>query len=108
MTQFNVELLHDVLNNEELAILNCLLECFLDVPKHQILQFSIFCENSLEAVQVTLLYTVDERATPRHEPHETSLIVILDSLNLPPKPPIDKPNQSHSLQIKLVVSTYRR
>ena len=108
MTQFNVELFHDVLNNEELAILNCLLECFLNVPEHQILQFSILCENSLEAIQVTLLYTVDKRATPRHELHETSLIVILHSLNLLPKPPIDKTNQSHSLKVKIVVSTYMR
>ena len=108
MTQLDIELFHDILNNEELAVLNCLLECFLDVPEHQILQFSILCEYSLEAVQVTLLYTIDERATSCHKLHETSLVVSLHSLNLLPKPPIDKTNQSHSLKVKIVVSTYMR
>ena len=50
MTQVDVQLLHDVLHDEQFSVLNCLLECFLNVPEHEILELGLFGENLLEAI----------------------------------------------------------
>ena len=87
MAQVDVQLLHDVLHNEQLSVLDCLLECFLNVPEHEILEFGLFGEYLLEAIQVSLDGTVDERTTSCHEAHEAFPVVLFHGLNFLPKPP---------------------
>ena len=87
VAQLNIELFDDILHDKELPILDRLLESFLDVPKHQVLQLGVLRENPLEPIQVTLLHTVDQRATPRHKLHKTRLVVLLHPLYLVPKTP---------------------
>jgi len=60
MAELDVELLDDVLHDEQLAILDSFLKGLLNVPKHQVLQLGVLCEDPLKAIKVALLHTVDE------------------------------------------------
>ena len=59
VAELYVELFDDVLNNKELAVLDCLFECLLDVPEHEVLHLGILCKDLLEAVEVSLYRRID-------------------------------------------------
>ena len=59
VTEFDVELFNDVLDDEQFAVFDRLLEGSLNVPKHQVLQLLILGEDLLEAFKVALSHAVD-------------------------------------------------
>ena len=94
VAQLNIKLFDDILHDKELPILDRLLESFLDMPEHQILQLGVLRENPLEPIQVALLHAVDQRASPCHKLHEGRLVVLLHPLDLVPKTPPNVQNKS--------------
>ena len=60
VAQLNIKLFDDILHDKELPILDRLLESFLDMPEHQILQLGVLRENPLEPIQVALLHAIDQ------------------------------------------------
>ena len=60
VAQLNIKLLDDILHDKELPILDRLLESFLDMPEHKVLQLGVLRENPLEPIQVSLLHAIDQ------------------------------------------------
>ena len=103
MAQVDVQLLHDVLHNEQLSVLDCLLECFLNVPEHEILELGLLSEYLLETIQVSLDCAVDKGSTSCHEAHKAFPIILFHGLNFLPKPP-----RKQILGQRMLVLTYMR
>lgn len=86
MVELDAQFFDNVLDNEQPAVLDCLLEGPLDVPKHQVLQLRFLCEQLLEAIEVSLYGALEHGASPGHEFHEGRPVSTLQSLDLSPKP----------------------
>lgn len=82
MVELDAQFFDNVLDNEQPAVLDCLLEGPLDVPKHQVLQLRFLCEQLLEAIEVSLYGALEHGASPGHEFHEGRPVSTLQSLDL--------------------------
>ena len=85
--KINIELFNDILNYKKLAMFDSFLECSLDVPEHQVLQFFVFCKDFLETFKVRILNALDHGTSFGHKFHELISISGLQCFDFLPKPP---------------------
>ena len=85
MTKFDVELLDNVLNYEQLTVLHGFLECPLNVPEHQILLLRLFVEDALKLLEIAFDCGIDQISALAHELHKSTGIILLHAFDLPPK-----------------------